>query len=170
MGKRKEVLEAAAKNYGHGDKIIPVQADITSKSDIESAYKTISAKDQYVHLLVNNAGISGPWSKTEATETSSIKEDLFHNSEFHEWDATYRLNVASQYFMTYAFLPLLKKASQSEKSFSASIMNTASVSGITKESQNHLAYNSSKVASIHLTRLLATELVRGRNANVITNT
>lgn len=159
MGKRKDVLEAAAKNYGHGDKIVPVEADVTEKADIESAVKTVSSKEQGVHLLVNNAGIAGPFSKTEATDAQGIKEDLFQGSEFHEWDATYRLNVASQYFVTYAFLPLLRKATQSEKGFSASVINIASISGITKDSQNHLAYNSSKAASIHLTRLLARELV-----------
>ena len=159
MGKRKEVLEAAAKNYGHGDQIISVQADVTEKSSIESAVNTIGSKEDAVHLLVNNAGIAGPFSKSEASDASGLKEDLYGGSEFHEWDSTYRLNVAAQYFVTYAFLPLLRKATQSEKGFSASVINIASISGITKESQNHMAYNSSKGASIHLTRLLAKELV-----------
>ena len=112
-----------------------------------------------MHLLVNNAGISGPSSSTEASSVSGIKEDLFNGIEFHEWDDTYRLNVAAVYFVTMAFWPLLKKASEAERGFSASVINISSISGITKESQNHFCYNSSKAATIHLTRMLARHLV-----------
>ena len=159
LGKRKDALETVAKKYGHGDKIVPVQADVTVKSDIERAVKAIREKEKAVHILVNNAGISGPWSKTDKTEPKEVKQDLFHQIEFEEWDATYRLNVAAQYFMTYAFLPLLREGTKAIKGFSASVVNISSISGITKDSQNHMAYNSSKAASIHLTRLLARELV-----------
>lgn len=88
-----------------------------------------------------------------------MKDDLFHGIEFHEWDDTYRLNVAAVYFVTMAFLPLLKKASEAEKGFSSSLINISSISGITKESQNHFCYNSSKAATIHLARLLARHFV-----------
>ena len=132
---------------------------MTSKSSIESAISIISKSEKYIHLLVNNSGISGPSSKTEASHAQGIKEDLFAGSEFSEWDDTYRTNVAAIYFTTFAFLPLLKKATESEKGFSASIINISSISGITKNPQSHFCYNSSKAAAIHLTRLMAENLV-----------
>lgn len=132
---------------------------MTDKSSIESAVSTISSKEKCVHLLVNNAGIAGPTSKSEASDVTGIKEDMFSGIEFHEWDDTFRLNVAAVYFVTFAFLPLLKKATESEKGFSASVINTSSISGITKNNQNHFCYNSSKAATIHLTRMLSRHLV-----------
>jgi NADP-dependent 3-hydroxy acid dehydrogenase YdfG len=45
--------------------LVPVKADVMSKSDIETAYKTVSSKEECVHLLVNNAGIAGSFSKMQ---------------------------------------------------------------------------------------------------------
>jgi len=158
LGRRKDTLEAAAKHYGQNNQIIPVECDVTSKQSIESAVKTISQNEAHIHLLVNNSGIAGPKSATEASSASRLKEDLF---EFSEWDDVYRTSISALYFTALAFLPLLKKATESEKGFSASIINVTSISGLTKASQNHFCYNSSKAGAIHLTRLLATELVSG---------
>jgi NADP-dependent 3-hydroxy acid dehydrogenase YdfG len=62
--------------------LVPVKADVMSKSDIETAYKTVSSKEECVHLLVNNAGIAGSFSKTHATEPGSVKEDYSMGQSF----------------------------------------------------------------------------------------
>lgn len=162
LGRRKEALEAAAKHHGQGGHIIPVECDVTSKSSIQSAVSAVSSREKLIHLLVNNSGIAGPKSKSEASDTESFGEDLFTSSEFSEWDDTYRVNVTAAYFTTFAFLPLLKKGTESEKGFSASVINTTSISGLTKNNQNHFCYNTSKAGAIHLTRLLAQTLTEHR--------
>jgi NAD(P)-dependent dehydrogenase (short-subunit alcohol dehydrogenase family) len=66
----------------------------------------------------------------------------------------------SHFFTTSAFVPLLAAASKSKPSHTAAVINTASISGITRTSQHHIKYNVSKAASIHLTQMLAQELCR----------
>jgi NAD(P)-dependent dehydrogenase (short-subunit alcohol dehydrogenase family) len=61
--------------------------------------------------------------------------------------------------MSAAFIPLLAKATKSTPSYSASITNVSSISGLMKGSSNgQFAYASSKGALVHLTRMLATTL------------
>ena len=64
-------------------------------------------------------------------------------------------NVAAVYFVTVAFLPLLQQA----KKFKPSVVNIASMSGITKDSQNHFAYKASKGAATHLVNMMSAEFV-----------
>jgi NAD(P)-dependent dehydrogenase (short-subunit alcohol dehydrogenase family) len=64
------------------------------------------------------------------------------------------------FFSTVAFLPLLAASSASRVGHTAAVINTASMSGITRTSQHHLKYNASKAASLHLTTMLAQELRR----------
>jgi len=66
-------------------------------------------------------------------------------------------SVNSYYFMSSAFLPLLAAASKANPGRSAAIVNISSISGITRTTQHHPAYNVSKAATIHLNTLLAQE-------------
>ena len=60
--------------------------------------------------------------------------------------------------MTSAFLPLLQKATDAIPGWSSTVINITSISGIVKASQHHFAYNASKAAAIHLTKMLAHEI------------
>ena len=79
--------------------------------------------------------------------------------------------------MTTAFLGLLDKGSRDIEGYTSSVVNITSISGILKISQGHVstsinlsqspaninletkfAYNSSKAAAAHLTKMLATEI------------
>lgn len=85
--------------------------------------------------------------------------DDFYNAD------TWRTNVTGHFFTASAFLPLLAAAAR--PGHTAGVINTASISGITRTSQHHIKYNASKAASIHLTQLLAQELRRpGINVRV----
>lgn len=56
-----------------------------------------------------------------------------------------------------AFLPLLAKGNSRVKGYTSSVINIDSISGLMKGSSNgQFAYASSKAASLHLTRMLAT--------------
>jgi NAD(P)-dependent dehydrogenase (short-subunit alcohol dehydrogenase family) len=79
------------------------------------------------------------------------------------WASTFETNVASQFFVSAGFLPLLAKARESTPGFSPSIVNITSISGVMKGSSNgQFAYASSKAASLHLTRMLATTFVEAK--------
>jgi NAD(P)-dependent dehydrogenase (short-subunit alcohol dehydrogenase family) len=134
--------------------------DVTSKKDIARVRDEIASKEQCLCFLINNAGISTSTQETESDNAEDMSKSLFDNPDatFEDWTNVYQTNVASIYFMTTAFLPLLQKATDIHKGFSAGIINITSISGIVKTAQHHWQYNTSKGAAIHLNRLLASEI------------
>lgn len=53
------------------------------------------------------------------------------------WDAVYRTNIQAAWFVTGAFLPLLVKAREAKAPAQGGrIINIASISGVTKETQS----------------------------------
>lgn len=55
-------------------------------------------------------------------------------------------------------MPLLAKATEMHKGYSGTIVNISSISGHIRISQGHYSYNCSKGATIHLNKMLATEV------------
>ncbi|KAK3937580.1 NAD(P)-binding protein [Diplogelasinospora grovesii] len=94
-----------------------------------------------------------------------MKHNLFDNEKatVDDWTDTYRTNVASIYFMTSAFLPLLQKSSELHHGWSGTVINISSISGLVKSAQHHFSYNASKAAAIHLTRMLAAEIAENKH-------
>lgn len=174
VGRTKERLDNTVETHGKGisGQLIPIVADVTKKSEIERLVKEIEAKEKCICVLINNAGISGtdegPQSnnasggsegKPEGGSAAELKKNLWESDDdFDTWTDIYRVNAAGIYFTSVAFLPLLESASKHHKGYSGTIINITSISGITKQAQNHFAYNSSKGAVIHLNEMLATEL------------
>lgn len=166
-GRREEVLKQAVDNYhqhAQGE-IIGLQADVTDKSDLEKIIKDISEKEPNgIQILVNNAGISGP--KTEVFSNGhSIEEasqKFLKNESFDQWDSVWRTNVSGVFFTTVAFLPLLEKGGNNNMKYRSGVVNITSISGMVKISQNHFAYNASKAAAIHLTKMMACELANSK--------
>ena len=161
-GRTEEKLEQVAKTYGKDipGQIIPIVADVSKKEDIAKLYKEIESKEKCLCILINNAGIEVGSFQTEASSADEMKKNLFENENatFDEWTSTYRTNVAQIYFMTTAFLPLLQKATELEHGYSSTVINISSISGLVKNTQHHPAYNASKAATIHLSRMLANEI------------
>lgn len=81
----------------------------------------------------------------------------FLRSEEQQWLDTFHTNVAGQYWMSMAFLPLLAKGTVNTPGYSSSIVNVSSISGAMKGSSGgQFAYASSKAAFTHMSRMLAT--------------
>lgn len=164
VGRTDEKLERVAELYGKDNlsgQIIPITADVSQKPDIDKLVKEISSRESHLNILINNAGISSQSREdVERTHPNKLREALFDNdaATFEEWESVYRTNVGQIYFMTSAFLPLLQKGTEVESKFSSTVVNISSISGIIKNSQHHFAYNASKAAAIHLTKLLAHEV------------
>ncbi|TKY89053.1 hypothetical protein EX895_001584 [Sporisorium graminicola] len=174
-GRRKEKLDEAVKEYsgsvGSG-KLIAVQGDVSSKSDLASIASTISSSQPALHILVNNAGVEGPMTKFPADSLSTLSAaDLssahLASESFEDWDRLFRINTASVFFSTMTFLPLLHASHTS--TWTSSVINITSISGIVKLSQFHYAYNASKAAANHLTQMLSHELRFRSNLGVRVN-
>lgn len=81
----------------------------------------------------------------------------FLQTEDEQFVETFKTNVAGQYFMSMAFLPHLAKGRDVTPGYTSSVVNISSISGSMKGSSNgQFAYASSKAASTHLSRMLAT--------------
>lgn len=169
VGRTEEKLERVAELYSSsgGGQIIPVTADVTQKQDIALLLKEVESREPHLSVLINNAGISGEsrqdvegGAQQQQHASHGLKGTLFDDSSatFDDWTSVYRTNVAQLYFLTSAFLPLLQKGTEAEHGFSSTVINISSISGIIKSSQHHFAYNASKAAAIHLTKMLAHEI------------
>jgi len=166
-GRRKAVLETVANQWAvHGaGTVIPISLDVSDRDSIIEAKNIIQEKEGKLHILVNNAGIVGPVSQflndPEAPENANAEtlgNALFNDDGFDAWSALYKINTFSIYYMTTAFLGLLDKGSRDFQGYTSSVVNITSVSGMLKIAQRHFAYNSSKAAAGHLTKMLATEI------------
>jgi NAD(P)-dependent dehydrogenase (short-subunit alcohol dehydrogenase family) len=165
-GRTKEKLDRVVEKYGKNiaGEIIPIQADIGNKEGIQKLYEEYSSKENCLCILVNNAGISSNSFQVEADSAQEMKENLFDNKDatFEDWNSTYNTNVTGVYFTTAAFLPLLQKSSEKHQGWSSTVINISSISGLIQKSQHHFAYNASKGAAVHLTRMLAAEIVSNK--------
>ncbi|KAG8736353.1 hypothetical protein FRC12_017668 [Ceratobasidium sp. 428] len=174
-GRRKEVVDKIASEYSSGTEgaIVAIALDVTDKASIESAVETISKADGKLDVLVNNAGQVGPVSRffsnsssAERKDTQTLGASLFKNESFQDWADLFSINVSSIFFVSTAFFGLLEAATRTREAttggWSASIINITSISGQMKLSQDHFAYNSSKAAGNHLTKMFSTELALRR--------
>ncbi|CAF9940659.1 MAG: hypothetical protein ALECFALPRED_008783 [Alectoria fallacina] len=162
VGRTEEKLERVVETHGKGiaGEIIPLVADITSKDEIRKLVKEIESRETCLCILINNAGIATSSQKPEGETAAELKKNLFdpENANFEDWATTYKTNVPQLYFMTLAFLPLLEKATEYQKSFTGCVINISSISGLVLKSQAHFSYNASKAAAIQVTKLLASEI------------
>lgn len=162
-GRTSEKLERVVEVHGKdiAGQIIPITADVASKEGVKKLVNEISSREKCLCVLINNAGINAHTQSTEATTAEDMKKNLFDDPEqtFENWTDVYRTNVPQLFFMTTAFLPLLHKATDLHPGYSGTVINITSISGLVKTAQHHFAYNASKAAAIHLSNLLASEIV-----------
>jgi NAD(P)-dependent dehydrogenase (short-subunit alcohol dehydrogenase family) len=160
-GRTKKKLETVAETYSAGLKgdLIPIFCDVSQKESIARLYEDLSSREKCLCILVNNAGVASNKIEVEGASGDEAKSGLFSSdkSSFEDWEAVYRTNVSSVFFLT-AFLPMLQKSSELHQGWPSTIINIASVSGMVKTSQGQFPYNTAKAAVIHLSRMLGTEI------------
>ncbi|SJL07379.1 related to 3-oxoacyl-[acyl-carrier-protein] reductase 1 [Armillaria ostoyae] len=162
-GRRKDVLEGVVNSGIIKGEVVALPMDVTVKASILEAKKVIERKEGKLHILVNNAGQAGPMSlwfndltSAQHKDTETLGQALFTESE-EGWADVFAINVYSIYFVTMAFLGLLDKGTKDQAGYTSSVINITSISAVTKLAQQHFAYNTSKSAASHLTKMLATE-------------
>ncbi|SLM40904.1 short chain dehydrogenase reductase family [Lasallia pustulata] len=159
-GRRMEALETAAKAHSPSDEgqIIPIgPCDVTKKEDLEKLVSDISKREKHVNLLITNAGVSGPKAEPESSKATELKDTLWQNEDFEQWNSTFNTNVSSVYFTTVAFLPLLQAGTETYGPRTASVIVISSMSGIMRHAQGHFSYNAAKGATVHLAKLMSAE-------------
>jgi NAD(P)-dependent dehydrogenase (short-subunit alcohol dehydrogenase family) len=136
-----ELHEAASEL---GEKVIPIQGDISTMEGIEELVREISAKESKLDILVNNAGAAWGNDFEEFPEAG--------------WDKVMDLNVKTPFFLTQKLHGLLKAAASAGRP--AKVINITSVDGQRINPWETYSYQASKAALIHLTRRMAARLVK----------
>jgi meso-butanediol dehydrogenase / (S,S)-butanediol dehydrogenase / diacetyl reductase len=132
VGRRKERLEAVAKEVGNSPLVI--SADVSRQSDIDRVMNEVAERLGVLNVLVNNAGLLHIGTAEQITEA--------------QWDATFNVNVRGLWLMSRSALPYMRKAG------GGSIINVASVLGI-NGARYRASYAPSKGAVILLTKCMA---------------
>lgn len=101
--------------------------------------------------------MSGPKAEPDSSKATELKEKLWQNEDFEQWNSTFNTNVSSVYFTTVAFLPLLQAGTEAHGPRTASVIVISSMSGIMRHSQGHFSYNAAKGATVHLAKLMSAE-------------
>ncbi|WP_126176455.1 SDR family NAD(P)-dependent oxidoreductase [Tsuneonella rigui] len=136
-----ELHEAASEL---GDKVIPIQGDISTMEGIEELVRALTAKEAKLDILVNNAGAAWGNDFEEFPEAG--------------WDKVMDLNVKTPFFLTQKLHGLLKAAASLQQP--AKVINITSVDGQRINPWETYSYQASKAALIHLTRRMAARLVK----------
>ncbi|KAL8879077.1 MAG: hypothetical protein Q9198_003243 [Flavoplaca austrocitrina] len=158
-GRRREVLDQAAKQSPHGN-IIPLVADICSKEDIEALADHIRKDVGHLNLLVANAGMWGPGpGQPLGTSLQEVQAEAMKTT-MDEWDQCFRTHVHGCYYSIMAVLDLLdegnKRKNYGNGEVKSQVIVTGSIGGYSRIVGGRNAYRASKAAVTHLAKCLAT--------------
>jgi NAD(P)-dependent dehydrogenase (short-subunit alcohol dehydrogenase family) len=134
-----DVLEAEGKAVANaiGDAARFVRLDVTNEAAWQAAIAFAEREFGALHLLVNNAGISGTY-QADLTNTDA-------------WDKVMDINAKGVFFGMKHAVPALKRAG------GGAIVNISSISGFTGQHGVHMAYNASKGAVRIMTKSAAVQ-------------
>ena len=160
VGRTLAKLQTVKETHGKdiAGEIIPLAGDVTDKKGIDELVKQIEDKEGYLDILINNAGIAPGKTSTDGKDAEELKKNLYSEDTFESWTTIYATNAAAPFFMSVAFLPLLSKSTEKHKGWSSTIINISSISGMVRISQGHFSYNASKGATVHLNKMLSSEI------------
>lgn len=127
--------------------LLTLQVDVRQKEQIRNAMKTVMAKWNAIHILVNNAGISGL--------------NMIDDPDDSKWQAILDTNLTGMYLMTKEVIKNITDHSGGRIINISSVLGKFGVPGYT-------AYCTTKHGMIGFTRALALEVVsRGITVNTI---
>ena len=141
MAETKQLCEAA--RPAQGLRITTHVADVSDEAQVLEFRDAVMAQQETdkIHLLFNNAGISGGGSMIANSRT--------------EWERTFNICWGGVYLNTRAFLPMLQKADEGH------IVNTSSINGFWASvgpTVAHTAYAAAKFAVKGFSEALITDL------------
>ncbi|UCE14425.1 MAG: SDR family oxidoreductase [Candidatus Heimdallarchaeota archaeon] len=137
-GRHGSLEEASERLSDIGPEILPIKCDVSKEEDILQLVSTLKDKNFQVAILVNNAGVS--WG--HPSETFPLDR----------WQMVIETNLTGLFVMTREIAKEFMIPSGS-----GSIINIASVSGMTGGEIGITAYSASKAGVIGITKQLAIE-------------
>ena len=133
---------AAAEELSQYGECIALPGDASTADGISDLVKTLNEREDYIDVLVNNAGTG--W----GAQFGQVPEK--------GWDKVMDVNVKGPFFLTQALAPLLTKNATADNT--SSIINIGSIAGIVGNALDNYSYAVSKSSIHQLTRILANEL------------
>jgi NAD(P)-dependent dehydrogenase (short-subunit alcohol dehydrogenase family) len=127
-----------------GGECISIPANLAELDGIQAFADELSKRERRLDILVNNAGVSWGAPLDQFPEIG--------------WDKVMDTNVKGVFFLTQKLLPLLRRAASAEDP--ARVINVGSIDGLKTPIFDTFSYGPSKAAVHHLTRVLATHLVK----------
>jgi NAD(P)-dependent dehydrogenase (short-subunit alcohol dehydrogenase family) len=127
-----------------GPACVSLPQDVSTIEGCKALAEAYAAREHGLDILVNNAGAA--W----LAEFDAFPEN--------GWDKVMNLNLKSPFFLTQALHGPLKAAASTERP--AKVINVASIDGIRVNPQETYSYHASKAGLIHLTRRMASTLIR----------
>jgi NAD(P)-dependent dehydrogenase (short-subunit alcohol dehydrogenase family) len=141
--RRAEACQAAAAELSAAGDCVAVPCDVGTPEGVETLSQAIEAREERLHILVNNAGIA--WGAP--VDTHPIEQV----------DRVLQVNVRALFHCTQRLLPLLRAAATEDDP--ARVINIGSVDGLVIPFWPNFGYSASKAAVHMLTRHLAHALV-----------
>ncbi|KAM5343364.1 hypothetical protein ACJ41O_011901 [Fusarium nematophilum] len=168
IGRRKEVLENAAKEIGLGN-VVPTQCDVTDRESLKAAVAAVESEVGYINLLVANSGIAGPSGNVPPDATINQLQDALLDIPMEDFTNTYHVNCTAIFYTTIIFLQLLEKGNKSNYQGGRSqVIATSSIGSFNRKITAGFAYGTSKAATTMMMKVLATYLVPYRiRANIL---
>jgi 2-deoxy-D-gluconate 3-dehydrogenase len=142
--KAKVCDETAAELARAGGTCMSLPMDVSTVDGARALAAAYQAREPALDILVNNAGAA--W--------------LASFDDFPEkgWDKVLDLNTKAPFFLTQALVKALRASANPEKP--AKVINIASIDGIYVTPNQTYSYAASKAGLIHLTRLMAANLIK----------
>jgi NAD(P)-dependent dehydrogenase (short-subunit alcohol dehydrogenase family) len=142
--RRAEACEAAAAELSKAGDCVAVPCDVGTVEGVEALAAAVEAREERLHILVNNAGIA--WGAP--VDTHPIEQV----------DRVLQVNLRAPFHCTQRFLRLLRAAASAEDP--ARVINIGSVDGLVIPFWPNYGYSASKAGVHMLTRHLAHALVK----------
>ena len=147
--RKAEVCDQVAEELSKTGSCVSVPADLATAGGLASLADAVTANEDELHVLVNNAGAAWGAPLEEYPE--------------HAWSKVMDLNVKAIFELTRLLLPVLRKAATLDDP--ARVINIGSIDGLRVPWFENYAYSASKAAVHMLTRHMAHNLV-GDHINV----
>ena len=129
-----------------------IPADLRDVAGCEALATAFREREDELHVLVNNAGLTWSLPIDEFTEKA--------------WDRVVDLDVKSPFFLIQKLLPAIRAAASAEQR--ASIVNISSVNGVKPSGLMNYSYVAAKAGLCQLSAQLARDLMADHiNVNVI---
>lgn len=140
--RKPDACQQAQRELSQYGEVHAIPADLSRDDDCRALIDAVAAREDRLHILVNNAGA-----------TWGAAFDEFPPAAF---DKVLTLNVKAPFLLTQLARPLLAAAAQPDNP--ARVINIGSIDGLLVPRTRNYPYSASKAAVHQLTRHLAAEL------------